>query len=72
MPTPQNPGGDDDNNQDNNQQGPDNFQDFFNRFFGGQVPGGPAVMMATTARCRSRWAPVSSSIPRATSSPTTT
>ena len=21
--------------------GPDNFQDFFNRFFGGQVPGGP-------------------------------
>jgi serine protease Do len=38
MPAPnqQNPGGDD--NQDNNQQGPDNFQDFFNRFFGGQAP----------------------------------
>jgi serine protease Do len=38
MPAPnqQNPG--DDNNQDNNQQGPDNFQDFFNRFFGGQMP----------------------------------
>lgn len=37
---PQNPdggqgGGDD--NQDNG-QGPDNFQDFFNRFFGGQMP----------------------------------
>ena len=42
MPAPQNPGGGDDNNQDNNnQQGPDNFQDFFNRFFGGQAPGGP-------------------------------
>jgi serine protease Do len=37
MPTPQNPGGGDDN-QDNDQQGPDNFQDFFNRFFGGQIP----------------------------------
>jgi serine protease Do len=43
---PQNPGGGDDD-QDNGQQGqqgqqpPDNFQDFFNRFFGGQVPGGP-------------------------------
>ena len=39
---PQNPG---ENGQDgggggdeNNPQGPDNFQDFFNRFFGGQVP----------------------------------
>ena len=31
-----------DDNQDNGQQQPpDNFQDFFNRFFGGQVPGGP-------------------------------
>jgi serine protease Do len=38
QPNQQNP---DDDNQDNNQQGPDNFQDFFNRFFGGQVPGGP-------------------------------
>jgi serine protease Do len=39
QPNPQNP---DDDNQDNNQGGPDNnFQDFFNRFFGGQVPGGP-------------------------------
>jgi serine protease Do len=37
QPNPQNP---DDNDQDNDQQqqGPDNFQDFFNRFFGGQVP----------------------------------
>jgi serine protease Do len=35
QPNQQNPG---DNNQ-NDQQGPDNFQDFFNRFFGGQVPG---------------------------------
>ncbi|HVN93666.1 MAG TPA: trypsin-like peptidase domain-containing protein [Terracidiphilus sp.] len=39
QPNQQNP--DDDNNQDNG-QGPDNnFQDFFNRFFGGQVPGNP-------------------------------
>ncbi|MGC9158553.1 MAG: trypsin-like peptidase domain-containing protein [Terracidiphilus sp.] len=30
---PQQPGG------ENDQQGPDNFQDFFNRFFGGQMPG---------------------------------
>jgi serine protease Do len=30
-----------DDDQDNGQQPPDNFQDFFNRFFGGQVPGGP-------------------------------
>ncbi len=39
QPNPQNP---DDNNQDNdqnnNQQGPDDFQNFFNRFFGGQIP----------------------------------
>jgi serine protease Do len=40
QPNPQNPGGGDDD-QDNGQQPPDNFQDFFNRFFGGQVPGGP-------------------------------
>jgi serine protease Do len=38
MPNQQNP---DDNNPDNDQQGPDNFQDFFNHFFGGQTPGGP-------------------------------
>jgi serine protease Do len=38
QPNQQNPGGDDENND---QQPPDNFQDFFNRFFGGQVPGGP-------------------------------
>ena len=38
QPNQQNP----DDNQDNEQQeGPDNFQDFFNRFFGGQIPGGP-------------------------------
>ena len=35
QPNQQNP----DDNDD--QQGQDNFQDFFNRFFGGQVPGGP-------------------------------
>jgi serine protease Do len=38
QPNQQNPGDDD---QDNGQQPPDNFQDFFNRFFGGQAPGGP-------------------------------
>jgi serine protease Do len=39
-PTPTPPGGDDDQN-DQNQGGPDqNFQDFFNRFFGGQDGGG--------------------------------
>jgi serine protease Do len=32
---PQSP---DDGNGDNDQQGQDNFQDFFNRFFGGQMP----------------------------------
>jgi serine protease Do len=36
QPNQQNPGGD-----DNDRQPPDNFQDFFNRFFGGQGPGGP-------------------------------
>ena len=43
QPTPQNPG-DDDQDQDQNQQqgqGQGNFQDFFNKFFGGQMPGGP-------------------------------
>jgi serine protease Do len=39
QPNQQNP---DDNEDNDQQQGPpDNFQDFFNRFFGGQVPGGP-------------------------------
>ena len=33
QPNPDNPGGGDDD-----QQGQDNFQDFFNRFFGGQIP----------------------------------
>ena len=43
QPTPQNPG-DDYQDQDQNQQqgqGQGNFQDFFNKFFGGQMPGGP-------------------------------
>jgi serine protease Do len=37
---PQNPngGGDDDDNNGDQQQGPDDFQNFFNRFFGGQNP----------------------------------
>ncbi len=35
QPNPQNPGDDDDDSQ---QQGQGNFQDFFNRFFGGQAP----------------------------------
>jgi serine protease Do len=34
QPNQQNPGGD----ENNDQQPPDNFQDFFNRFFGGQIP----------------------------------
>ena len=42
QPNQKTPGGsgDDDNGDDNQQQGQgsDNFQDFFNRFFGGQVP----------------------------------
>lgn len=42
QPNPQNPGGDnpDDDDQDQGQggQGQNNFQDFFNRFFGGQMP----------------------------------
>jgi serine protease Do len=40
QPNDQNPDDNDDNDQQ--QGGPqDNFQDFFNRFFGGQAPGGP-------------------------------
>jgi serine protease Do len=35
QPIPQNPGDDEDNGQE---QGQGNFQDFFNRFFGGQMP----------------------------------
>jgi serine protease Do len=43
QPAPQNPGDDDDQDQDQQQgqgdgQGNGNFQDFFNKFFGGQVP----------------------------------
>jgi serine protease Do len=40
QPNPQSP---DDGQGDNDQQGQgqDNFQDFFNRFFGGQIPGQP-------------------------------
>ncbi len=38
-PNQQNPG--DDGEDDDQGQGEDNFQDFFNRFFGGQVPGQP-------------------------------
>ena len=44
-PQNQSPGGGDDQGEDQQQQQgqapPDNFQDFFNRFFGGQMPGGP-------------------------------
>jgi serine protease Do len=36
LPLPQNPGGDD--GQQGEGDGEDNFQDFFNRFFGGQIP----------------------------------
>jgi serine protease Do len=36
QPNPQTPG---DNGDDDQQQGQGNFQDFFNRFFGGQMPG---------------------------------
>ncbi len=39
QPDQQNPG--DDGDDDDQGQGEDNFQDFFNRFFGGQVPGQP-------------------------------
>jgi serine protease Do len=42
QPNPQNPGDDDqDNDQPQQGQGQGNFQDFFNKFFGGQIPGGP-------------------------------
>jgi serine protease Do len=42
QPPPQQP--DDDQDQDQQQgQGPNNFQDFFNRFFGGQIPGMPDI-----------------------------
>jgi serine protease Do len=41
QPNQQNPGGGDDDQDNGGQQPQDNFQDFFNRFFGGQVPGGP-------------------------------
>ena len=41
QPNQQNPGDNEDNDQQQGQAPPDNFQDFFNRFFGGQVPGGP-------------------------------
>jgi len=38
-PNQQNPGDDDQNNDNDQQQGPnDDFQNFFNRFFGGQIP----------------------------------
>jgi serine protease Do len=37
QPTPQNPGDDEDDDQQQG-QGQGNFQDFFNRFFGGQMP----------------------------------
>src|SRR5579885_2692375 len=39
QPNPQNPGDNpDDDDQDQGGQGQNNFQDFFNRFFGGQMP----------------------------------
>jgi serine protease Do len=39
QPNPQNPGGDDDDQDQPDQgQGQNNFQDFFNHFFGGQIP----------------------------------
>ncbi len=38
QPNPQNPGDDDDDQQPGQGQGQGNFQDFFNRFFGGQAP----------------------------------
>ena len=40
QPNPQNPGDEDQGGDQQQGQGPDNFQDFFNRFFGGgQAPG---------------------------------
>jgi serine protease Do len=38
QPNQQNPGGDDGDEDQQQGQGSDNFQDFFNRFFGGQAP----------------------------------
>jgi serine protease Do len=38
QPVPQNPGDDDEDNGDQQGQGQGNFQDFFNKFFGGQMP----------------------------------
>jgi serine protease Do len=38
MPNPQNPGSGGDDQDNGGQQPPDNFQDFFNHFFGGQIP----------------------------------
>lgn len=38
QPNQKNPGGGDDGDDDQQGQGSDNFQDFFNRFFGGQIP----------------------------------
>ncbi len=75
QPNPQNPDGDDDDQdqasgQLDRGQGPENnFQDFFNKFFGGQVPDQDGE---DEARFANLSAPASSSIPRATSSPTIT
>jgi serine protease Do len=41
QPVPQQPGDDDQDEDQDQQQGQGNFQDFFNRFFGGQMPGMP-------------------------------
>jgi serine protease Do len=38
QPNPQNPDGDEENNPEDNQAPENNFQDFFNKFFGGQIP----------------------------------
>jgi serine protease Do len=38
LPMPQQPGGGNGGDDQQQGQGPDNFQDFFNRFFGGQTP----------------------------------
>jgi serine protease Do len=40
QPNQQGPDDNQDNDQQQGQAPPDNFQDFFNRFFGGQAPGG--------------------------------
>ena len=41
QPNPQNPGDDDQDERSAAGPGQDNFQDFFNRFFGGQMPSRP-------------------------------